>query len=238
MSGDTCTPGKQRRGLFVLSLCAAILCLQVLMSSQVNAETTQVTALQQLAKTLTAPERVRADFTQKRHLKAFNQPLITQGHMLLLPQRALIWQQQSPVPQILVLTSAQGWTIDQGEASALSAQAQASIAPLLLAALSGDWPSLQTQFTLDYQSAQNVTAPWQLWLDPKPETPLHAVFEQIKLQGHHTIEQITLRGREGDLTELTLTPQAATPLTAQERDWLTPPASLSDAPVVENPPQP
>lgn len=202
----------------------ALMSLQILMSSQVHAEATQEAALQQLAKTLTAPARVRANFTQKRHLKAFTQPLITQGKMLLLPQQALIWQQLSPIPQVLVLTSEQGWTIDQGEATPLSAQAQASIAPLLLATLSGDWPSLETQFTLDYQAAPNATSPWQLILHPLPETPLHTVFDHIALQGQETIERIDLLGHEGDLTELRLMPQPATALTQQERHWLTPPS--------------
>lgn len=232
MSSGTCRRRTRLRELGVFALC-----LSVLLSPQTQAETSPAT-LQQLAATLTAPERVRANFKQKRHLKAFTQPLITQGKMLLLPQQALIWQQQSPIPQVLVLTSTQGWTIDQGDATPLSAQAQASIAPLLLATLSGDWASLQAQFTLDYQPAPNVNAPWQLRLTPKLETPLHAVFEQIELQGHNAVEQITLRGREGDLTELALTPQPATPLTAQEHDWLIPPASLSPAPTTQGQPQP
>lgn len=173
-----------------------------------------------LAQRLTQGEPLRAAFTQQRHLQAFNRPLISKGALLLLPGKAaLLWQQRSPIKETLILTPETFDSVgDDGRRQAMPETARATVAPLLLASLSGNWPVLAKQFVLHYRTRSEQG--WQVALVPKADGLLSKAFSVIILTGDNTIKSIVLTGQEGDTTTIMLQSLEPAPLSAQERQWL------------------
>lgn len=208
----------------------ALLLIGLLLTGAVHAElfdqpiAADAPALQTLANSLQQP-LIRASYQQSRQLRLLKRPLLSSGEMVIVPGQALLLSQQQPLAQRLLLMPGQIAEIgDDGSRQPLAAGEGAvmeQLAPVLIAMLSGDWPTLAQEFDLFFQPAA-ADQPWQLGLHPKADWLRQALGEIVLSGQANAVERVTIRAGAGDLTDMVLTPLAATPLTAEESRALAP----------------
>ena len=166
---------------------------------------------------------IRASYAQSRQLRLLKQPLKSSGNLLVVPGQAVILRQQQPLAEALLLRGGEiAGLDDQGARLPLAAAdnaVMARLSPVLLAMLGGDWPALEQEFQLFFDGDEHH---WQIGLKPRAEW-LAQTLGEITLSGEAgLLLQLAIRVGDGDLTLMTLTPLAASPLTAEEQRALAP----------------
>ncbi|WP_391091364.1 LolA-related protein [Vibrio sp. NH-UV-68] len=178
----------------------------------------KVSNLDELESRLAQHSVIRGEFTQRRHLEMFAQPLSSQGEFTLSKQQGLLWQQHSPFAVNLVLTQDK---LRQTFADQAPQVIKAEDNPMafyfsrvFLAVFHGDTDALKTQFDLDFSSSSQG---WRLILTPR-QAPLNVVFSSITLNGQQQVDALTLQEIRGDKTEIQFSNQTHQPETLTDAE--------------------
>ncbi|MGI2852850.1 LolA family protein [Shewanella algae] len=177
-------------------------------------------ALQQLSTKMALSDSSRGQFEQVRWLKVLKQPLRSSGEFLFQRELGMLWQQQTPFDNLLLLK--QGELIQQdsqGKLSVTKADAgPAAVAEMLprmmQSLLSGDIQALSQGFELYLLNDQ--AGHWQLGLKAKEQT-MAALLPQMVLEGNQDLESLTLLAKNGDISQIFFSELDKSPLNDSER---------------------
>lgn len=195
------------------ALCALLvsLCLVSSASAEAALNLTQLTAY------LSTPQELRAHFAQERTMTGFSRTLKASGTLLISREHGILWRQNTPFVQNVVIDE-RGILVDDGSGlKALSSSNNpqlASFAHMLKSLFAGDLSALEQYFTLELSGTAQS---WQLTLTPNHE-PINLIFHNIELQGSSYVEQVTLHDKAGDSTHIVFSAFDPTikPLSASE----------------------
>ncbi|MCE9787360.1 LolA family protein [Shewanella chilikensis] len=177
-------------------------------------------ALQQLSTKMALSDSSRGQFEQVRWLRVLKQPLRSSGEFLFQRELGMLWQQQTPFGNLLLLK--QGELIQQdsqGKLSVTKADAgPAAVAEMLprmmQSLLSGDIQTLSQGFELYLLNDQ--AGHWQLGLKAK-EQSMAALLPQMVLEGNKDLESLTLLAKNGDISQIFFSELDKSPLNDSER---------------------
>ncbi|OIN14539.1 hypothetical protein BFS86_11195 [Shewanella algae] len=177
-------------------------------------------ALQQLSTKMALSDSSRGQFEQVRWLRVLKQPLRSSGEFLFQRELGMLWQQQTPFDNLLLLK--QGELIQQdsqGKLSVTKADAgPAAVAEMLprmmQSLLSGDIQVLSQGFELYLLNDQ--AGHWQLGLKAKEQT-MAALLPQMVLEGSQDLESLTLLAKNGDISQIFFSELDKSPLNDSER---------------------
>ncbi|WP_335910427.1 outer membrane lipoprotein carrier protein LolA [Shewanella indica] len=177
-------------------------------------------ALQQLSTKMALSDSSRGKFKQVRWLRVLKQPLRSSGEFLFQRELGMLWQQQTPFGNLLLLK--QGELIQQdsqGKLSVTKADAgPAAVAEMLprmmQSLLSGDIQALSQGFELYLLNDQ--AGHWQLGLKAKEQT-MAALLPQMVLEGNQDLESLTLLAKNGDISQIFFSELDKSPLNDSER---------------------
>ncbi|WP_052658216.1 LolA family protein [Shewanella algae] len=177
-------------------------------------------ALQQLSTKMALSDSSRGQFEQVRWLRVLKQPLRSSGEFLFQRELGMLWQQQTPFGNLLLLK--QGELIQQdsqGKLSVTKADAgPAAVAEMLprmmQSLLSGDIQALSQGFELYLLNDQ--AGHWQLGLKAKEQT-MAALLPQMVLKGSQELESLTLLAKNGDISQIFFSELDKSPLNDSER---------------------
>ncbi|WP_412522867.1 LolA family protein [Shewanella chilikensis] len=177
-------------------------------------------ALQQLSTKMALSDSSRGQFEQVRWLRVLKQPLRSSGEFLFQRELGMLWQQQTPFGNLLLLK--QGELIQQdsqGKLSVTKADAgPAAVAEMLprmmQSLLSGDIQALSQGFELYLLNDQ--AGHWQLGLKAKEQT-MAALLPQMVLEGNKELESLTLLAKNGDISQIFFSELDKSPLNDSER---------------------
>ena len=185
------------------TLCTALrstlLCLLLSLSLMSNASA-ELT-LTQLTAQLSTPQELRAHFAQERIMTGFSRTLKAEGTLLISRDHGILWRQNTPFAQNVVIDE-RGILVDTGSGLKALSSAQnpqlLSFAQMLKSLFAGDLSALEQYFTL---ALSGTAQSWQLTLTPSHE-PINLIFHNIELQGSSYVEQVTLNDKAGDSTHI------------------------------------
>ncbi|MCE9792344.1 outer membrane lipoprotein carrier protein LolA [Shewanella indica] len=177
-------------------------------------------ALQQLSTKMALSDSSRGQFKQVRWLRVLKQPLRSSGEFMFQRELGMLWQQQTPFGNLLLLK--QGELIQQdsqGKLSVTKADAgPAAVAEMLprmmQSLLSGDIQALSQGFELYLLNDQ--AGHWQLGLKAKEQT-MAALLPQMVLEGNQDLESLTLLAKNGDISQIFFSELDKSPLNDSER---------------------
>jgi len=186
-------------------------------------------ALQQLSTKMALSDSSRGQFEQVRWLRVLKQPLRSSGEFLFQRELGMLWQQQTPFGNLLLLK--QGELIQQdsqGKLSVTKADAgPAAVAEMLprmmQSLLSGDIQALSQGFELYLLNDQ--AGHWQLGLKAKEQT-MAALLPQMVLEGNKDLESLTLLAKNGDISQIFFSELDKSPLNDSERARFFPEVAL------------
>lgn len=177
-----------------------ILCLVLLFSPFSPALSQQDFSQQHLVEQLQKPQNLQGHFIQQRFLKSLDNPIVTKGQFILLKNKGLLWQMETPFANRLRVRQdgISQWNGTQWVSGQKPGQAQQ--VQLFLGLLSGDISALTKQFDpMLSGSAEN----WQLTLKPN-SLLIKQIFSDIHIRGGQLITQIELNETQGDKTVIQL----------------------------------
>ncbi|WP_345886837.1 outer membrane lipoprotein carrier protein LolA [Shewanella algae] len=177
-------------------------------------------ALQQLSTKMALSDSSRGQFEQVRWLRVLKQPLRSSGEFLFQRELGMLWQQQTPFDNLLLLK--QGELIQQDSQGKLSVTkadagppAVAEMLPRMMQSLlSGNIQALSQGFELYLLNDQ--AGHWQLGLKAKEQT-MAALLPQIVLEGNQDLESLTLLAKNGDISQIFFSELDKSPLNDSER---------------------
>ncbi|WP_413731198.1 MULTISPECIES: LolA family protein [unclassified Shewanella] len=177
-------------------------------------------ALQQLSTKMALSDSSRGQFEQVRWLRVLKQPLRSSGEFLYQRELGMLWQQQTPFGNLLLLK--QGELIQQDSQGKLSVTkadtgpaAMAEMLPRMMQSLlSGDIQALSQGFELYLLNDQ--AGHWQLGLKAKEQT-MAALLPQMVLEGNKDLESLTLLAKNGDISQIFFSELDKSPLNDSER---------------------
>lgn len=189
------------RGVWILGLLLG--CLQSgCLSLAVAATPASPQTLADLQRQLTAAPTLRAHFVQLKRVSGLAQPLRSSGELLFSRAHGLWWHQSEPFKLTLTLDERRLVQQLAGQpAEAITADANPQLfefSHLLLSLFSADQQAMAQHFTLAFTPGPES---WQLQLTPK-QPPLNQVFERLEMQGSLELQQLLIRDRQGDETQL------------------------------------
>ncbi|MFB9936800.1 outer membrane lipoprotein carrier protein LolA [Shewanella indica] len=176
-------------------------------------------ALQQLSTKMALSDSSRGQFEQVRWLRVLKQPLRSSGEFLFQRELGMLWQQQTPFDNLLLLK--QGELIQQDSQGKLSVTkadtgpaAMAEMLPRMMQSLlSGDIQALSQGFELYLLNDQ--AGHWQLGLKAKEQT-MAALLPQMVLEGNKDLESLTLLAKNGDISQIFFSELDKSPLNDSE----------------------
>lgn len=184
---------------------------------------TSVTAAELTLPTLTAQlaqqAQQRTQFTQLKTVAGLSRPLRAFGEVLVVPGQGVLYSLKKPLParygigrdKLILEEAGQQRLLQVSEAPWLR-----TLGRLLHSVLAGELSALEQDFHCELSS---VPGGWQLILTPLHE-PLTLALEQVQLTGSAHIDNVQIRDRNGDRTELQFQPAASMPLSVDEQALL------------------
>lgn len=179
---------------------------------------------------------VRGEFEQTRALKALKRPLVSRGSFVFSPEQGLMWAQNQPFENLLILSETRMLSRDSEglwQQTEVDAKAgPATLMPMLVKAMmGGDVATLEQHFSLTLSVTDNR---WQLSLTPK-DSDIKALFAAIELEGSFVSEaspegantnastdRLRLISPNGDVSDIRFSKQQSGPLSEQERQAFRP----------------
>jgi len=147
-------------------------------------------------------DAVKLGFVQLKTLRILKKPLRSEGNLVFLRGKGMLWQVTAPVAATYVLT-AQGMREVAADTTATQPStnsAAPNVLPLFDAIFAGDEAALAQHF--DYQ-VSGTPQQWKLNLVPRDEM-LARIFNHLELDGRDYIDNITLFDTRGDQTRIEL----------------------------------
>ena len=146
---------------------------------------------------------VRAHFEQTRRISGLPQPLRSAGEMIFTRDDGLLWRQTKPFPMRLLLDETRMVQDIEGQPSQIvTAKDNPQLFQfnrLLRTLFLAERAVLEQNFSLAFEDRGEKG--WGLRLVPVT-SPLDKLFSGIDLNGRTYLEQVVLRDRQGDLTEI------------------------------------
>lgn len=178
----------QKSGLLALALCFG--------SQLVHADN-----LQDILHSLSAKPMVRAGFVQDKSLPALKRPLHSEGHLVFVRSRGMLWLLDKPVNAQLVLTPGKlvQKTAHTQSSLAIGQSPYAAAAGLLLQLQNGDAGKIEQSFNVI--RADKTGANWTLVLSPK-DKGLQKVFAQLQASGDSYLRDLQISEPGGASTHL------------------------------------
>ncbi|WP_372871261.1 outer membrane lipoprotein carrier protein LolA [Shewanella sp.] len=179
---------------------------------------------------------VRGEFEQTRTLKALKRPLVSRGSFVFSPEQGLMWAQNQPFENLLILSETRMFSRDSEglwQQTEVNAKAgPATLMPMLVKAMmGGDMATLEQHFSLALSSQENL---WRLTLAPK-DNDIKALFAAIELEGSFisdagtapsadtqastgkaSTDRLKLISPNGDVSDIRFSNQQSGPLSEQE----------------------
>ena len=196
-----------RRLMFMLLLC----CLAPFARAQADD-----TLLKSVLAELGRHAAVRADFTQTRSNPALDKPQVSEGRLLFVLSRGMLWQTTAPYQETLALTGTRAARIDaEGNPHPMRGERGVSkVSQMLQGMLGGKLDEALRQFSVE---AAGTPAQWTLRFVPRQER-VARVLGSITLQGDDYLQGVTIAMQDGGNTEIRFThTRDAGPLEALEK---------------------
>jgi outer membrane lipoprotein-sorting protein len=157
----------------------------------------------QIAAHLAQAKGVRAQFTQTQTLAAMKQPLVSNGTLLFLRERGVLWQIDTPYKATYVITDAGVVQVDAAgrRVSARSAQGTrgvAQVSKMMRAMLGGDLSALYSQFDVQ---AEGSAAQWRMQLTPN-QPQIAQSIKRLDMEGGDYLQSLRITLANGDATKL------------------------------------
>jgi outer membrane lipoprotein-sorting protein len=157
----------------------------------------------QIAAHLAQAKGVRSQFTQTQTLAAMKQPLVSNGTLLFLRERGVLWQIDTPYKATYAITDAGVVQIDAAghRVNARSAQGTrgvAQVSKMMRAMLGGDLSALYSQFDV---SAEGSAAQWRMRLTPN-QPQLAQSIKGLDMSGGDYLQSLRITLANGDVTKL------------------------------------
>ncbi|MBB5400779.1 outer membrane lipoprotein carrier protein LolA [Paraburkholderia youngii] len=157
----------------------------------------------QIAAHLAQPKGVRSQFTQTQTLAAMKQPLVSNGTLLFLRERGVIWQIDTPYKATYVITDAGVAQVDASGRRVSTHGAQgtrgvAQVSKMMRAMLGGDLSALYSQFDV---SAEGSAAQWRMRLTPN-QPQLAQSIKGLDMSGGAYLQSLRITLANGDVTKL------------------------------------
>lgn len=157
--------------------------------------------IQDIQKQLNIPNLLECEFYQERYISAMNKPLISNGLILLDRTQGVIWQQNKPFEQLMVMTEKQIYQSVNGSQQTIKAEEQPQIfhfTKIMSNLFQGNWNAIDQYFKLD---SKIESKNWQVNLLPN-QSPFNQVFKKIELKGSNFVEEIHIFDQQNDQTHL------------------------------------
>lgn len=184
-----------------------------------NASHAEQLTLEQLTNQLSQHLQQRSSFVQLKTVKGLSRPLRSTGEVLVLPEQGVLYVLHKPLAarygigrdKMLLEEAGQQKLLQANEAPWLR-----TLGRLLHSMLAGELVALEQDFHC--QLSPTATG-WQLLLTPRRE-PLSLALTEVQLTGADTVQQVVIRDRNGDQTELQFQALPAAATTAAEQALL------------------
>jgi hypothetical protein len=170
-------------------------------------------------KRLAEGQVLRGQFVQERHLQGFENPLRSEGRLVLAPGHGLIWQTEKPFTITTVITAA-GLAQEVNGNQTLKLEAAKlpflnQLYDMLSGALTGDWAKLEAGFAVTRSGDDRH---WQVALRPRKTDDPSMPFKALDITGSEFVDEILLTKPDGDFDKLSFHDQAISdqPLTEAE----------------------
>lgn len=143
-----------------------------------------------------------ATFIQQKSLKALTRPLTSNGRLIFVAGKGVLWQVQAPFPaRLLIKRDALIRWGDDGVTQKVNLEQTPvfrALSHIFLALFSGDTDRLTDIFDVESQSSQSQ---WRLTLIPKTET-LSAIIATVRASGGRFVEDLLIEEKHGDRTSI------------------------------------
>ncbi len=153
-------------------------------------------------------ETLTGEFTQKRFLQGFDEPLVSTGVFAFNPALGFAWITQSPFPSKLVITKdavfqeVNGAVMELQGGSLIASQ----VSRLLIPVLANDHTAMAQDFIIQ-KLAQNLDGTdWTYELQPKSDG-LKTFIKKLVAAGGAYTDRIEVHKPEGDRDEILLSGQ-------------------------------
>ncbi|CAB3781051.1 outer membrane lipoprotein carrier protein LolA [Paraburkholderia fynbosensis] len=164
----------------------------------------------QIAAHLAEAKGVRAQFTQTQTLAAMKQPLVSNGTLLFLRERGVLWRIDTPYQAAYVITDAGVVQIDAtgrrvNAHGAQGTRGVAQVSKMMRAMLGGDLSALYSQFDVQ---AEGSTAQWRMQLTPN-QPQIAQSIKRLEMEGGDYLQSLRITLANGDVTKLEFTRSTA-----------------------------
>lgn len=163
--------------------------------------------LPQLMHLLAQKKSGKATFVEKKYLGIIDQPIVSTGSLAFVAPDKLEKRTLTPKPESLVLNGGI-LTIDRPGKQRMMVSLEeypevAAFIESIRGTLAGDLTALQKLYQLELTGSADK---WQLVLVPKQER-MSSIFSSIRIGGMHAeVKTIDLEQRDGDRSEMVITP--------------------------------
>ncbi len=155
-----------------------------------------------ISRQLVRSQVLRADFHQEKVMRALKRPLVTEGQLIFVEGRGVLWQVIAPYAVRVLVKADEIVEWEEGASPRRMALGTnpifRALSHVFLAALAGNVAALGEQF--DVQAALEGGG-WQLKLAPKDPT-LASVFSVVQVDGGQFIETVRIAEVSGDQTTI------------------------------------
>ncbi|NKJ47905.1 hypothetical protein CIC12_14375 [Burkholderia sp. SG-MS1] len=175
-----------------------------------NAPAGNPALVSQIAAHLAQAKGVRAQFTQTQTLAAMKQPLVSDGTLLFLHERGVLWQIDTPYKATYVITDAGVVQVDAtgrrvNAHSAQGTRGVAQVSKMMRAMLGGDLSALYSQFDVQ---AEGSAAQWRMQLTPN-QPQIAQSIKRLEMAGGDYLQSLRITLANGDVTKLEFTKSTA-----------------------------
>lgn len=167
-------------------------------------------------------------FEQQKLLKTLQNPLVSNGEIIVWPKKGVIWHTKHPFPNTLIIKRQGVFACDNAQLQPLSDNSQTQeISNFISKIMQGnlDVNTNLNGFEVKKQY-NNKTDEWDIQLMPN-HPQLKKLLEKIKLRGNQHIQFIQIEKKSGDIDKIYLTQhktydveQYSRVLTKQQQIWL------------------
>lgn len=195
------------------------LILSLLLSCPLGVAEAGELTLTRLTEQLATHLQQRSSFVQLKTVKGLSRPLRSTGEVLVLPEQGVLYMLQKPLAARYGIGRDKMLLEEAGRQKLLQANEAPwlrTLGRLLHSMLAGELAALEQDFHC--QLSPTATG-WQLLLTPRRE-PLSLALAEVQLTGGDTVQQVIIRDRNGDQTELQFQALPAAAVTAAEQALL------------------
>lgn len=195
------------------------LMLSLLLSCPLGVAEADELTLTRLTEQLATHLQQRSSFVQLKTVKGLSRPLRSTGEVLVLPEQGVLYMLQKPLAARYGIGRDRMLLEEAGRQKMLQANEAPwlrTLGRLLHSMLAGELVALEQDFHC--QLSPTATG-WQLLLTPRRE-PLSLALAEVQLTGGDTVQQVIIRDRNGDQTELQFQALPVAVVTAAEQALL------------------